>query len=81
MAEKKLFHQNWTFLKTALGTELSDIIERKGEFFPVDIPHDWLIYQTKNLYENSTGFRRHLVAVKSNASALLICRANVTGKC
>ena len=64
MAEKKLFHQNWTFLKTALGTELSDIIERKGEFFPVDIPHDWLIYQTKNLYENSTGWYRRLVTMK-----------------
>lgn len=61
MAQIKLFNQNWTFLKTALGTELSDIINRKGEFQPVDIPHDWLIYQAKNLYENSTGWYRKLV--------------------
>ncbi len=62
MAPIKLFNQNWTFLKTALGTELSDIINRKGEFKTVDIPHDWLIYQVKNLYEHSTGWYRKLVA-------------------
>lgn len=60
MAEIKLFNQNWTFLKTALGTELSDISNREG-FVPVDIPHDWLIYQAKKLYENSTGWYRKLV--------------------
>ena len=64
MAEMKLFNQNWTFLKTALGTELSDIIERKEEFVSVDIPHDWLIYQAKNLYENSTGWYRRAVTVE-----------------
>ena len=56
MAEIKLFNQNWTFLKTALGTELSDIIKRKGEFRAVDVPHDWLIYDSENLYENGTGW-------------------------
>ena len=61
MAEIKLFNQNWTFLKTALGTELSDVIKRKGEFRAVDIPHDWLISQAKNLYENSTGWYRKVV--------------------
>ncbi len=61
MAQIKLFNRNWTFLKTALGTELSDIINRKGEFQSVDIPHDWLIYQAKNLYEHSTGWYRKLV--------------------
>ncbi len=63
MAEIKLFNQKWTFLKTAPGTELSDIIDRRAEFQPVDIPHDWLIYQTKNLYENSTGWYRKIVDV------------------
>ncbi len=64
MAQIKLFNQNWTFLKTALGTELSDVINRKGEFRNVDIPHDWLIYQAKNLYENSTGWYRKLVLLE-----------------
>ena len=64
MAEIKLFNQNWTFLKTAPGTELSDIINRKGEFQAVDIPHDWLIYQAQNLYEHSTGWYRKLVRLE-----------------
>ena len=61
MAEKKLFDQAWTFLKTALETELSDIKERKAEFKAVDIPHDWLIYQVRDLYENSTGWYRKVI--------------------
>ena len=65
MAEKKRYNQNWTFLKTALGTELSDIKERFEEFIPVDIPHDWLIYQVKNLYEDSTGWYRKVITKDS----------------
>ena len=53
-----LFNDHFTFLKTALGTELSDIIGRQAEFKEVDIPHDWLIYNAQNLYENSTGWYR-----------------------
>lgn len=69
MAQIKLFNQNWTFLKTALGTELSDIINRKGEFLAVDIPHDWLIYQAKDLYEHSTGWYRKLVTCEELQAA------------
>lgn len=65
MAEKKLFNQDWTFLKTALETGLSDIKERKEEFKAVDIPHDWLIYQVKDLYENSTGWYRKVITKDS----------------
>ena len=64
MAEIKLFNQNWTFLKIAPGTELSDITRNREGFVPVDIPHDWLIYQAKDLYENSTGWYRKAVTVK-----------------
>ncbi len=63
MAEIKLFNQKWTFLKTAPGTEQSDIAGSRDLFVPVDIPHDWLIYQTKDLYENSTGWYRRILDV------------------
>lgn len=65
MAEKKLFNQDWTFLKTALETGLSDIKERKTEFKAVDIPHDWLIYQVRDLYEDSTGWYRKVITKES----------------
>ena len=29
-----------------------------GEFLEVDIPHDWLIYDTDNLYQSSMGWYR-----------------------
>ena len=54
----RLFNDRWTFLKTAPGTELQDIRTRLGDFTPVDIPHDWMIYDTNNLYEDSVGWYR-----------------------
>ncbi|MBR4083871.1 MAG: DUF4982 domain-containing protein [Lachnospiraceae bacterium] len=65
MAEMMLYNQDWTFLKTALETGLSDIKERKKEFKAVDIPHDWLIYQVKDLYENSTGWYCKVITKES----------------
>ena len=61
MEHMHLFNDNWSFLKTELDTELSQIRGREEEFQPVDLPHDWLIYNTKNLYENSTGWYRKCI--------------------
>ncbi len=58
MKDKKLFHDNWTFLKTSLGTELAEIQNRLEDFQAVDLPHDWLIYDTEHLYEDSVGWYR-----------------------
>ena len=58
-----LFNDNWSFLKTEPGTELPDIRGREEQFAPVDLPHDWLIYNTRNLYENSTGWYRKRICV------------------
>lgn len=57
MSEKRLFCDNWEFAKTPLGTEYSEDLG----FEPVDIPHDWLIYDTNNLYETSTGWYRRML--------------------
>ena len=54
MSIKKLFCDNWEFSKNPIGTEYSDSLEWKR----IDIPHDWLIHDTKNLYETSTGWYR-----------------------
>lgn len=56
MEQMKLFNNDWKFLKTPLGIEPEDIQGRKEEFVAVDIPHDWLIYNTGDLYENSIGW-------------------------
>ena len=56
MNGRYLWNENWSFLKTAAGTIYEEAVERKQEFAPVDIPHDWLIYDSLNLYEDSTGW-------------------------
>ena len=51
---KELFCDNWEFSKSPIGTGYKDA----PEFVPTDIPHDWLIYDTGDLYETSTGWYR-----------------------
>ncbi|WP_110934437.1 glycoside hydrolase family 2 TIM barrel-domain containing protein [Paenibacillus bouchesdurhonensis] len=54
MNMKTLFNDGWEFAKSGLGT-----MDYAGlAFEPVDIPHDWLIYNTLDLYENSIGWYR-----------------------
>lgn len=60
--KKQLYNDGWSFLKTPLGTELKDIKGRVDEFQAVELPHDWLIYNTKNLYEDSCGWYRKLMS-------------------
>ncbi len=62
MSIKTLFCDNWEFSKNPIGTEYA---EAKG-FMRVDIPHDWLIYDTKNLYETSTGWYRRTLDYKKS---------------
>lgn len=46
------FNTGWEFCKANFGQEnFTDLC-----FDPVDIPHDYLIYQCKDLYETSTGW-------------------------
>ncbi len=68
MSIKKLFCDNWEFSKNPIGTEYSDSLEWKR----IDIPHDWLIHDTKNLYETSTGwYRRSLCYVPDGSRTAL----------
>jgi len=54
MNTQVLFNDGWTFAKTGLDAE-----DWRGlAFGPVDLPHDWLIWNTRNLYENSIGWYR-----------------------
>lgn len=58
MTTKRLFNDGWTFLKQASGAVMEDIRGKEQEFTPVNVPHDWLIYQGQNLYEDATGWYR-----------------------
>ncbi|MBB6638254.1 DUF4982 domain-containing protein [Cohnella thailandensis] len=68
MNEKLLFNDGWEFAKSGLGQE--DWAELSFE--PVDLPHDWLIYDTLNLYENGIGWYRKRFSYHSTAERALL---------
>lgn len=53
---QRLFCDSWQFLKTDLETDNMLMVAHRGDFVPVCLPHDWMIYDTANLYENSIGW-------------------------
>ena len=53
-SNRELFCSGWEFYKAPLGAEYSADMP----FAHTDIPHDWLIYDTNALYEDSTGWYR-----------------------
>ena len=54
----RLFNDNWQFSKQALDINTEEILSGELPWEPVAVPHDWLISNTENLYENSTGCYR-----------------------
>ncbi len=53
---RTLWNDNWSFLRLETDAELADALLREKEFASVDIPHDWLIYDSQRFYENGTGW-------------------------
>lgn len=53
---RRLFNSEWEFSKQPYGAEFSDCTNWQK----IDIPHYWLIYNTGNLYETSTGWYKKL---------------------
>ena len=84
MSVKKLLCDKWEFAKTPFGTEYSESLDWKA----VDIPHDWLIFNTNDLYETSTGWYRRSLDVSMTEERLYLrfegvymdCTVYVNGK-
>ncbi len=70
----ELFTNQWEFAKTPFGTGLEELSAYEGKFERVDLPHDWLIYDTLNLYETSTGWYRKKFTVKKDAEKVYSIR-------
>jgi len=69
MNTRILFNDGWTFAKTGL-----DAADWRGlAFEPVDLPHDWLIRDTRNLYENGIGWYRKTFRWKKDGRRALLC--------
>nr|WP_240546249.1 glycoside hydrolase family 2 TIM barrel-domain containing protein [Paenibacillus artemisiicola] len=63
-----MFNDGWEFAKSGLDTDTCAGLT----FEPVDLPHDWLIYDTLNLYENSIGWYRRQYERANDANRVLL---------
>ena len=68
-----LFNDNWGFTKIHLESaespipDLAELIKDESRHYePVEIPHDWLIYDTNNLYENSIGIYKKTLSLSKS---------------
>lgn len=50
------WNNGFVFLKLDKDATYEDAMAKEKDFYPVEIPHDYLIYDTNNLYEDSTGW-------------------------
>ncbi len=53
--KRELFNRGWSFVYKNLGEA-----PEQNEYKPVDIPHDWMIYDTHNLYRTSDGYYKKI---------------------
>ena len=68
MNKKILFNDGWEFAKSGLETTSAEGLAFKS----VDLPHDWLIYNTLDLYENSIGWYRKRYRYDGKADHVLL---------
>lgn len=58
---KQLLNDQWQFVKLAFGSTLEEA--EKANWQDVDLPHDWLIWQTDDLYETSDAWYRRVLYI------------------
>lgn len=62
MSITKKLNGGWHFSKHPLGTDLMKAAV-STDWIPISLPHDWLIYDTHNLYENGEGWYRKILTL------------------
>ncbi|GGF81094.1 hypothetical protein GCM10010912_27750 [Paenibacillus albidus] len=60
--KKRKYNGDWQFSKQPLHSRL-ELVASSPDWIPVTLPHDWLIYDTRNLYENGEGWYRHTLTL------------------
>ena len=74
MERKCLFNNGWMFTKQEVGTRLENVGAESVKWSEVDLPHDWLIYNTNDLYETGEGwYRKNFVAQDVTDRVISIC--------
>jgi len=79
MQIKQCINDSWSFTKTALNTNLVDVLQATTSWSAITIPHDWLIYNSQNLYEDSIGWYKHTLTLEHDADTSKIYRLYFEG--
>lgn len=66
-------NDGWQFCATEIGVLYEDALGRE-EWQGVDIPHDFLIHDTKNLYKTKTGWYRRRLSLDAKAGQRYLIR-------
>ena len=69
---RKLINDGWFFAKLPPGSTLSDA--EKAGFEPVDLPHDWLIWQENDLYETADAWYRRTLDLQEGPEPVVMIR-------
>ncbi len=69
---RRLFNDNWKFAKFTLGSSYEEM-SASSSFTDVAIPHDSMIWNTGDLYENSIGFyKKSFVVTKEELHTYIL---------
>lgn len=74
MNQKMLWNQGWRFAKTDVEGTFENRAQWETGLAPVDLPHDWLIYNTLDLYEDSIGWYQKTFQVEEPIAGNYILR-------
>ena len=67
MKQKRLLKYHWEFQKIPVVDGIIPDAFAEDAFYEVVVPHDWLIGQTENLYEDSVGWYRNQIELNLQA--------------
>ena len=68
---RKLINDGWSFVKLPSGSTFADTDE--AVFEPVDLPHDWLIWQD-DLYEDADAWYRRTIDLPEDHDPIVMIR-------
>ena len=69
---RTLINDQWFFAKLPTGSGLKDT--ENADFIPVDLPHDWLIWQENDLYESADAWYRRKIELPDDHEPVVMIR-------
>ncbi|MBP5728438.1 MAG: glycoside hydrolase family 2, partial [Clostridia bacterium] len=69
---RQLINDQWFFAKMPAGSVPED--PDRIPFVPVDLPHDWLIWQEEDLYESADVWYRRIIELPADHDPVVMIR-------